>query len=377
MSSEKKILPVLYPLDRNLKKTWFIKYTGQDGKPLKSYGQLNHLPTLKQRLKEAERIIDDLLARDAVKPKISAGNQLMKDLQSVFDLRKPSWKPKTFFAYQTHLSKFISWYISNDQPKMDTMQAMLFLNSITESGSNATTRNNYRANIKSLFNDLQIYYKNRYPDNPFAGTKKIREARKTKEWFRPGQMKEALAVIANDIDLLLAVKLMYHCFTRPNELRQLKVRDINFETGKLKIESIIAKVSTIRHIPIPADLLEELKEYFKNTPGHYYVFFELNNNGESCLSRDNLSKRHKIVMDPLCFGSGYTFYSWKNTGAVKMLLQDKRSIRYISKCMGHHSLDMTDKYFQSLGIDEMDDPIIFPMLPRLYDSSSHSKSIGF
>jgi len=373
MSSEKKFLPKLYPVDRVLTKTWFVQYIGHDGKRLKRYGQLNHLKTINQRLKESDRIIADLLSKDSVMPVISIGNQLMKDLNKVFELRRPGWKDKTFSAYQTHTLAFTNWYISNDQPKMDTMQAMLFLNSITEGGANATTRNNYRANLKSLFGDLQLYYKARYPDNPFAGTKKIRETRKTKEWFRPEQMQKALTYIKNDKDLLLAVKLMYHCFARPNELRQLKVRDINFETGKLRIESIIAKVSTIRYIPIPQDLLEELKSLYKNAPGHFYIFFDADGDGQSCVSRDNLSKRHKIIMDILQFGPGYTFYSWKNTGAVKMLLQDKRSIRSISKCMGHHSLDMTDRYFQSLGIDEMDDPIIFPAIINVAESSSNDE----
>ncbi|MEJ7827929.1 MAG: hypothetical protein WKF91_07035, partial [Segetibacter sp.] len=57
-----------------------------------------------------------------------------------------------------------------------------------------------------------------------------------------------------------------------------------------------------------------------------------------------------------------TFYSWKNTGAVKMLMMDRKPMRYVSKCMGHHSLDMTDKYFESLGVDEMAEQIILSNL---------------
>jgi integrase len=75
-----------------------------------------------------------------------------------------------------------------------------------------------------------------------------------------------------------------------------------------------------------------------------------------------MSKRHEKIMRKLEYRKGFTFYSWKNTGAVTMLMMGRKPMRYISKMMGHHSLDMTDKYFQSLGVDEMEEAIIFPSL---------------
>jgi integrase len=103
-------------------------------------------------------------------------------------------------------------------------------------------------------------------------------------------------------------------------------------------------------------------DYLKKYPEHYYIFTPSGTPGLLHIGRDTLSRRHQRILRQLKYPNGYVFYSWKNTGAVKMLMHDQKNIRYISKCMGHSSLDMTDKYFQSLGVDDMAEQIIFPEL---------------
>lgn len=358
MDSQKKFLPKLYPQSKEKSKTWFVGYTGKDGLQKKVYGKLNHLETIPERLKEAERLISDILAADLMQPAHGIGNQLIKDLQAVYDIRKPAWSSKSQSAFQTHFYEFAKWYRSEGCPAMDVYQAMKFLNTLTEKGRNSTTRNNYRDKLKSLFGSLKKYYKARYQDNPFAEVDLLAENQKTKEWFRPHQVEQLYEAFAEkDRSLLLAVRIMANCFARPNEIRQLRVCNIIWDTKKLRIESKIGKTSFTRHIPIPDNLFSDLL-WYKKFPADFYLF---SRNGKP-VSRDNLSKRHKEVLQELQYPKGFTFYGWKNTGAVKMLCQDKKNIRYISKCMGHHSLDMTDRYFQSLGVDETDEVINFPDL---------------
>src|SRR5438093_12852894 len=117
MSSQKKFLPKLYPLERKIEKTWFVEYTGEDGKKKKLYGKLNHLPTVEERLKEAETLIKTVLDLDIQLP--VDNNQLIKDLSEVYELRKPTWKPASIRAYQTHFYAFARSYRANGCPKMD------------------------------------------------------------------------------------------------------------------------------------------------------------------------------------------------------------------------------------------------------------------
>jgi integrase len=358
MNSQKKILPKLYPANKEIKRVWYIEYLGKDGKRKKVYGRLNKLPTIQQRITEAEFLITQIQAEDLQAPNTGAGNQLLNDLQAVFDMKLPYWKPKTVSAYQTHLYSFARWYRQAGCPAMDARQALLFLNTISQ-GNNNTTRNNYRKNLKGLFNALIRYYKKRYTDNPFKEVDKAPEMARTKEWFRPVIMEKVKTFIAEDKQVFLAAKILYHCFVRPNEIRLLRCADIIHDTKKIRIESNTAKSKRTRFVPIPESLYNELKP-LQALPASLFLFGVNGCPGAAIPGRDNLSKRHKELLKPLQLGKGFTFYSWKNTGAVKMLMQDKKPMRYISKCMGHHSLDMTDKYFESLGVDEMGDTIIFP-----------------
>ena len=359
MDSQKKFFPKLYPLDKEINRTWFVEYTDLNGKKKKIYGRLNHLPTIEERIKEAESIFKELTGK-VYAPQLQ--NQLIRDLSEIFELRQEGCRKKTISAYQTHFFSFCKWYYANKCPQVDTLQATKFLNSLNVSN---TTRNTYRRNLKSFFDDLQRCYQQRYRENPFAHTRKLREASKTKEWFKPAVVPKLIEAIAKDKQLLLAVKIMFHCFARPNEIRQLKIADINFETKRLRIESNVAKTVRIRYVPIPAELLVDL-EFLKLFPDHFFLFGNDGCPGIEHMGRDTLSKRHKKIMEAFKFSSGYTFYSWKNTGAVKMLMMDRKTMRYISKCMGHHSLDMTDKYFESLGVDEMGETIIFPSLHQQF-----------
>lgn len=360
MDSQKKFLPKLYPGDKNINRTWFVAYTAKDGRQKKVYGKLNHLATVEERLYEAQLIIQSIYLEDDILPETTIGNQLIIDLEEVFNIRKQGWKPKSQSAYFTHLTQFALWFRGAGCPPFDSLQANKFLNSISDKGRSSTTRNIYRNNLKSLFIDLNRFFKGKYPDNPFMAIRKLPEARKTKEWFRPAHVKQLKEYI-NDKDpwLWLACRIMYHCFTRPNELRQLTVGDINFDIKKIRVVSSVAKTSRTRFVPIPDILFNDLI-FLKQYPANNCIFGYAGTPGMDPVSRDNMSKRHELVMRLLEYPKGFTFYSWKNTGAVKMLIMDKKPMRYVSKCMGHQSMDMTDKYFESLGVDEMGDSILFP-----------------
>ena len=306
--------------------------------------KLNHLTTVAERIEEAKRIIKSIKPEDAISPKqvcLSVSNQLIKNLEEILDLRKPALKLKSICGYSTHFQEFARWYRANGSPAMNALKSLHFLNYISDKKRSPTTRKAYRCTLKPLFGDLKNLYKNRYTDNPFAEVRKLAEARKTKDWFRPSHVTEVAALLKiADPSLWLAFKIMFHCFTRPNELRQLKVADYNFETKKFRVDSSIAKTSRTRFVNIPVELLPDL-EILKQFPANYYLFTINDTAGEMLIGRDTLSKRHEKFMRSLNYPKGFTFYSWENTGAVKMLMMDKKPMRYISKCMGHHSLDMS------------------------------------
>lgn len=70
MSNEKKFLPKLYPVSREIKRTWYVEYTAKDGLRKKIYGNLNNLPTVTQREQEAQHIILSITGNDLQRGKI-------------------------------------------------------------------------------------------------------------------------------------------------------------------------------------------------------------------------------------------------------------------------------------------------------------------
>ncbi|TAG32101.1 MAG: hypothetical protein EAZ13_01100 [Sphingobacteriia bacterium] len=68
MNYEKKeLLPTLYPLNLDTCRNWFIQYRDVNGRILKKYGDLNKIESVSDRLKEAKKMIDDIIRPQEVR----------------------------------------------------------------------------------------------------------------------------------------------------------------------------------------------------------------------------------------------------------------------------------------------------------------------
>jgi integrase len=103
-----------------------------------------------------------------------------------------------------------------------------------------TTRNQYRVNLKHLFallKEREVIEK-----NPFDKTKKLPTVKTSKKPYNKQQQSLLKDYISSaNCELWLAVQFIYYCFIRPNELRQLKLEDIDLEQGKIFVRGEIAK----------------------------------------------------------------------------------------------------------------------------------------
>jgi hypothetical protein len=68
--NKKNFCPKLYPLNRDLARTWFVKYYDHTGRPQKKFGNLNNLATIRERELEAKRIVKNILQPEPLKEKI-------------------------------------------------------------------------------------------------------------------------------------------------------------------------------------------------------------------------------------------------------------------------------------------------------------------
>jgi len=343
--------PTLYPLDRDLSKTWFIKYKDQKtGLVKKIYGSLKHLPTVEDRETEAQRIIADELNWHPM-PVATPVDRLPGVLEQYLGYRVVGLAHKSVISYTGIVQCFCRWYRLNcKNPEMEVV-GMEYLRHLYQEGISATTRNNHRALLTSLFK--KIVKAGKLPHNPFDNTQKARERRETKNWYRPEQIDQLKQVMCTEMpQLWLACRLIFYCFIRPgNEMRHLQVMDIDIAQNRIRIKAKYSKSGKQdEFVMIPAKILADLAE-LKKYPPHYYLFTLSGKPGTELMSEHILYKRHAKILKELKYPKGFSLYSWKNTGAV-MMLQGGVNLVYISKMMRHKSFDYTREYFKSLGFDD-------------------------
>jgi integrase len=342
----------VYPVDRSLNQQWFIKYTNpKEGLPeLKRY-----IPMKVKSLEEREAFVEQL-KKEINEEWCQVFNQthpdLLRDLTEIVEYRCMGRKRKTKDSYNAFLNVFTDWYIQFGKSTEYAKLGLRYLGWLNANGRNNTTHNNHKRQLKSFFDDMMKAYKEKYPSNPFEDARRLPEVRQTKKWFKPVHQQWLKSEISKrDKELWLACQIEYYCFIRPKEISDLKIENIKFETSEFSIHSTSSKNCKQEIVPIPPELLRQL-EYLKEYPEHYFIFSKSGSPGLEQLSRDALSLRHKKYTDWLGLGDGYTFYSWKNTGAVA-LVKNGVHMKIISMLMRHSSIDITDEYLKSLQIDDL------------------------
>jgi integrase len=342
----------LYPVSRDLTTQWFIKYSKPEGSGYdKAYINSNDFPTLNLRLAEAERRMQVL--RETWQNNVNVYHKdLLNDLYSIIELRCSGLKEKSKHSYWGFFHTFMEWYLKYAKDIDQNKIGSLFLKYLLQKKYSNTTYNNYRKTLKSFFADLLSFHSGKYNCNTFLDIRSLPEQRESKKWFTPEMQKKIKTELTEkDNELWLACLLQYYCFIRPNELRQIRIENINFETKKFQIKAASAKNSKVEYIPICDALLLHLLPY-KNLQRNWFLFSVDGCPGEKMYGRDHLSNRHKKFTNWLQFEKGYTFYSWKNTGAVE-LIKNGTHMKVISMLMRHSSIEITDEYLKSLGIDDL------------------------
>lgn len=358
-------LPTLYPTDRDMSKVWHVKhFCSVSKKYKKTYIPKEEQGSYESRMAAANRIIAELtLAGAATAPSPNA-NDLTALVQQYFDFKCMGKRNKSIITYRSQVEEFIRWYRTNKNAaaELETLGSN-FLSFLAKNGRGNTTINNYRSNLSSIFRAMVKAKK--ITINPFEYTSKQKEQRSTHEWFRPEQIDELRNhFLATDPQVWLAARLQFYCFIRPcGEMSSLRISDLQLADKRIRIPAGSAKSSGgDEYVLVPEFLIQEL-EAFTVYPAHYYLFGP---NGLPAYKKSNinsLSRRHNNALRLLHYPRPYSFYSWKNTGAV-MMIKEGISILHISKLMRHRSLDYTKEYFKSLGFSDINESISH-LMPKL------------
>jgi integrase len=215
-------------------------------------------------------------------------------------------------------------------------------------GNSHTTVNHKKTTLKSLY---EWCVKEKYlKKNPFENIKKLAENKQSKMFFTSAE----IAMIKNYLtattpEVWMACQFLYYCFIRPNELRQLKSKDIDFNRMKITVPGLVAKNKKTQTVEIPLPFQHEIKNNFGHkAPGEYLL-----GNGKEILPANKIAKIFRDCLNALGFDNRYSLYSFKHTGVV-MFYTATKDIKATQLQLRHSSLDVVNEYLKNLGCFDND-----------------------
>lgn len=155
----------------------------------------------------------------------------------------------------------------------------------------------------------------------------------------------AKAMQEKDRQLWLACCIQYYCALRPGqEVRLLRIRDINIEMGCITVRSDSAKSKRTDTVDMPEQLMEEFVfQRIDMFNPDWYVFGTNGQPGEKPLGVNTLGNHFRKIRDELGLSKRYTYYSWKHSGAEE-LADAGASPWEIQAHLRHRSVETTEKY---------------------------------
>lgn len=143
------------------------------------------------------------------------------------------------------------------------------------------------------------------------------------------------------------INLLYYAALRRSELINLKISDIS-KDGKLTI--IKSKFGKSRIIPIPEEVMNLLRKYFKQCNPKEYLF-----NGEKNRPQYSAKSIENIIKNTarLCGIHKRTYPHLMRSSRATILLDNGASYAYVSELLGHENIQTTYDYYHKLTIGSM------------------------
>ena len=257
---------------------------------------------------------------------------------------------KTYESYQSKTRLFCQWLDENGYKSVRIFEItndvvkQFFNFLIDDKKRDRATIGKYHQNLDQMFRHfmkLKIIDTNPVFDITFPPKHKDMAARPLAD----DDMKVFLNYVAKQNEqLFLACLVQFFLCCRPgNELRLLKIQDVDFHGGVVHITEENGKTGT-RKITMP-EALVELCDSFKinQYPREYYIFSENGKPGLKALGKNYFSRKFAKYRDDLGLPKIYKFYSFKHTGAGK-LMESGATLAELMAHLGHTSMESTYAY---------------------------------
>lgn len=269
-----------------------------------------------------------------------------------------TFKKKTFRDYRSHLKTITDFNSTRLHPliymyQLDEVFVSDFLDYILlDRDSSIRTRNNYR-NFFSTF-CTWLVNKKYLNENPCEQIKRLKEHDK----FRSALAQNQLILLKNYLEkinkyYLLAVRMEYYTFIRPDELTGIKIGDIHLKEQKIFVPSENSKNRRDGMVGLNDELCKMMIDLdVLSAPSTFYLFGKdfkpCEKRSDSRIFRDYF----KTIRKAVGFSSNIQFYSLKDSGIRD--LANAEGIVIARDQARHQDISTTNRYLKgdSLSVHE-------------------------
>lgn len=382
------IMPRLNDSGGDLSKKWFVEYSCRNPQTDKMqrfriYDGFGNLSNSRERYQHAEKIISKISSElnNGITPFTTEQTVIYEDelmyhsMARVYGKKKSSVVTiRTYLSeflklkevevihrtYQTYCSKLRMFCMYLEKNNLDRLHVsaitqehicdfMRFL--VVENNLSRRSISKYEQIINSFFNFLlrrkKVIDRNPVYDIPKIGIVKDCAPHPIPDRERIKLKKE---MMKSDPQIWLVCQMEFYCAIRPGEeLRRLRIGDINFESQTITIRQDISKNRKTETVDFPNQLLKEFLEVHKlnEYPSEYYVFSTGGKPGTTYLGKNNFRNRFDQIRDRLGLSKDYKLYSFKHTGATK-LAEKGVSTWELQRHLRHSSISITENYIKRM-----------------------------
>jgi integrase len=353
-------LPVLHT-----GKVWYVDFRALDpveGVMKRKKYMLSGIPKAADRRKRAAELIANLTARlytgwspwteATTERHYTLYNEILELYIKYLSKLNASgvMKQKTFYDYQSRMKVLKEYNDARAHPiqmiyQFDQGYISDFLDYVLlDRDSSARTRNNYRTWLSAFCSWLQE--KKFIELNPVENIRTLAEEAKFRSALTAEHLKK-LQVYLKEVHphYLLACMMEYYTFIRPDELSNIRLRDIRISEQKVYVSSTISKNRRDGMVGLNDRLLKLMLELgVFGSPGHFYLFGKgfrpSEEKADSRIFRDEFVK----VRLALHFPDNYQFYSLKDSGIRD--LANAEGIVVARDQARHSDISTTNRYLK-------------------------------
>lgn len=249
------------------------------------------------------------------------------------------WYKYSYRAFETELTG-----CATDSPDLKTALKRAVIR-LSESGLQPSSLNDY---VRAINAFLRWAHEEGHVSTSIR-LDYLKEPQKVIESLRPQQVRDVLTWKPSGFAeqrLAALVALLLDTGMRIAEALNLRRQDADFDNLLIRVEG---KGGKHRLVPMSVELRKVLFRWLQRHP-HDRVFPTLQ--GRRCIQRNILRGFHELAAKLSIEGTRFSPHTLRHTFAVSYL-RAGGNVLYLQRILGHSTLEMTNRYVRSLGVEDL------------------------